>query len=93
MKRLLVLLIAVAVLFGLSTNGLLAQKKSQNKAFAKMDTNNDGKISFDEYKAAMKQGKNAAKAEKRFSKLDKDNDTLITLEEFKNAATKRKPAK
>ncbi len=48
--------------------------------FKKLDTNNDGTLSLEEFKV----GKRApAKAEEIFKKMDSDNDGKLTLEEFK----------
>jgi Ca2+-binding EF-hand superfamily protein len=59
---------------------------AEDKAFNKMDKNNDGKISLEEFKNSKK---DAAKAEKMFKKLDKNNDGFLTKEEL---ATKKKDA-
>jgi len=58
--------------------------------FKKMDTNGDGQLSLDEYKAAMterakKSGKDmpADMIEKKFKAMDTDNSGSLSLDEFK----------
>ena len=86
----------------LTTTPTFAADKTEHKEvgaiFKKIDTNNDGKITLDELKAAYekraanhasktsKTGKTAvspdALAEKRFKKMDANGDGNVTLEEF-----------
>jgi len=65
--------------------------------FKKMDTNGDGQISLDEYKAAMaERAKNhpngkempADMIEKRFKAMDTDNNGTLSLDEFKKGMEK-----
>lgn len=65
-----------------------ADKKDPEARFAKMDTNGDKKLSFEEFKG-KREGDAAAKAEKAFKRLDKDNDKALSLEEFKAAGKKK----
>ena len=63
-------------------NQALAQEKNPfEKAiearFNAMDTNKDGKISYDEYKAAYEKSIKAS-----FEKRDKNSDGLLTKDEF-----------
>jgi len=51
--------------------------------FKKLDTNNDGVLSLEEFKAGPLGKKDPAKAEEIFKKLDTNNDGKLTLEEFK----------
>lgn len=69
-------------------------------AFKKADTNNDGQISMEEYKAVMaERAKNrpngkempADMIEKRFKSMDTDNSGAISLEEFKKGREMRGP--
>jgi Ca2+-binding EF-hand superfamily protein len=87
MKRLFVLPVAVMALFGLGTAGLMAQKKSPEARFAKMDKNGDKKLSPEEF-PGKKQADKSARPKKRFKKLDKDNDGFLTLDEYKAAKKK-----
>jgi hypothetical protein len=50
--------------------------------FKKLDTNNDGKVSADEFKAGPMGKKDPAKADELFGKKDKDGDKNLSLEEF-----------
>ncbi len=52
--------------------------------FKKLDTNTDGSLSLDEFKAGPRGQKDPAKAEEVFKKMDADSNGSVTLEEFKN---------
>ena len=67
-------------------------RPSAEDAFKKLDTNSDGTLSLDEFKAGPRGKKDPAKAEEAFKKLDKDSDGKLTLEEFKAGGSK-KPGK
>ncbi len=57
---------------------------SRRKAFAKLDTNADGKLAFDEW---------AAKTTGKFAGADKDKSGTLTRAEFLTTAPKRRAAK
>lgn len=57
-------------------------KRDPAEVFKKLDTNGDGKVSLEEFKAGPAGKKDPAKAEEIFKKKDKDNDGFLTLEEF-----------
>ena len=57
-------------------------KRDPAEVFKKLDTNGDGKISLDEFKAGPQGKKDPAKAEEIFKKKDKDGDGSLSLEEF-----------
>lgn len=65
-----------------------ADKKDPETVFAKLDTNSDKKLSFDEFKG-KREGDAATKAEKAFKRLDKDSDGSLSLEEFKARGKKK----
>jgi hypothetical protein len=60
------------------------------EAFKKLDTNSDGNISLEEFKASPMGKKDATKAEEAYKKMDKDSDGKLTVEEFKAARSARK---
>ncbi len=66
-------------------------------AFKKMDSNADGSVTLEEFKASPRWKKNADKADEAFKKRDKDSDGKVTLEEFTAKAERpgkaEKPAK
>lgn len=57
---------------------------SRRKAFAKLDTNGDGKLGFDEW---------ALKTTSKFAGADKDKSGALTRTEFLTTAVKRSAAK
>lgn len=56
---------------------------TRRKAFAKLDTNGDGQLSFDEW---------AVKTTTRFAQADKDRSGSLTRAEFATTAPKRRAA-
>ena len=61
------------------------QRFNPEEAFKKLDTNGDGFLSLDEFKASPRFAKDASKAEEAFKKMDTNNDGKISLDEFKAA--------
>jgi Ca2+-binding EF-hand superfamily protein len=61
-----------------------------DEAFKKLDTNNDGSVSKEEFLAGPRGKAEPAKAEEHFKKMDKDSDGKLTLEEFKAGAMEHK---
>ena len=55
------------------------------EAFKKLDTNNDGFLSKEEFLASPRAKKDPAAAEKRYDAMDTKKDGKVTLEEFKAA--------
>jgi len=56
-------------------------EKYMNEDFAKYDTNGDGQMNFEEFKAHMSQPKDEEKKRNWFRALDKDGDGEITMAE------------
>jgi hypothetical protein len=65
-------------------------KRDPAVAFKKLDTNNDNKISAEEYSASPMAKKDPAKATETFGKRDKDGDKSLSLEEFSAQGKKKK---
>lgn len=86
MKRIVMMMFALAVSIGLSqvASAEDAPKKGKGGGFAKLDTNGDGKLSLEEFTAG-KSDKALENAKKRFTQLDADNDGSVTKEEMKAA--------
>ncbi|MDZ4288058.1 MAG: hypothetical protein U0984_08870 [Prosthecobacter sp.] len=57
-------------------------KRDPEAMFKRLDSNNDGSISKDEWNAAPFAKKDADGAAKRFTAKDKDSDGKLTKEEF-----------
>jgi hypothetical protein len=56
-------------------------KPNPAEAFKKIDTNHDGTLSIDEFKASPMALKDPVKTEELFKKKDKDGNGKLTLEE------------
>lgn len=65
-------------------------KARMEKRFGKLDGNNDGFVTKDEFKVTKFAKKNEAKAEKRFARWDKDNDGKLSKEEWTNRPVGKK---
>ena len=59
------------------------KRPSPGQLFKKLDTNGDGVLSLDEFKASPLGQKDAAKAEEIYQKMDTQADGKVTFEEFK----------
>ncbi len=97
MKNILTSIIAVAALsFAVNAADDAKPKKGEGKKpdpeamFKKLDSNSDGSISLDEWKAGPAGKKDAAKAEEIFKKKDKDGDGKLTKEEAAAHGGKKK---
>jgi hypothetical protein len=65
------------------------KKANLETVFKKLDTNNDGKVSLDEFKQGrlaqrIKQRRGEEAVDKLFKAMDTDGDGNLTLDEFKN---------
>lgn len=66
------------------------KRPNPEKAFSKIDANNDGLLTLEEFKSkTRKRDVSAEKLEKNFSRLDSDSNGSVSLEEFKAGAAKR----
>ncbi|HEX5104325.1 MAG TPA: EF-hand domain-containing protein [Pirellulaceae bacterium] len=89
MRKFLTLAV-VAALFTPAVLSAQDKKKPDPEAqFAKLDANNDKKLSLEEFKG-KRTGDKADKAGEQFKKMDKDSDGFLTLEEFKARGKKAK---
>ncbi|KAB2642401.1 MAG: EF-hand domain-containing protein [Verrucomicrobia bacterium] len=61
------------------------------EVFKKHDTNGDGVLSLEEFKASHRAKKDETKAEERYKKMDANGDGKVTLEEFKAFHREHKP--
>jgi hypothetical protein len=68
-------------------------RPNAEEAFKKLDTNGDGTISLEEFKAGPRAQKEPDKADEAFKRIDKDGDGKVTLEEFKAGRPPRGPGK
>ena len=89
MKKLVCLVLALGITTsGLATaNAAQKSKKKPEDVFKEMDSNQDKKLSLEEY-VAGKKGRLKTAAEKIFKTKDKNKDNNLSLEEFKGAKTK-----
>ena len=97
MKKLITILSALALsaTFAAAADAeKKAEKKAANpeEAFKKLDTNSDGAVTLEEFKAGPAGKRDATKAETTFKRRDKDADGKLTLEEFKPAPKKNDAA-
>jgi len=80
------LLATIGIGYGVQAFGGQAEaKKPAREKYVKADTNQDGKLSLEEFKAAFPDGK----VEKRFATADKDKDGFLTPAELKAARGKK----
>ena len=77
--------LATSVLAGECQTNKVDKAGQHMERFTKADTNGDGKLSLDEFKAAFPKGD----SEKRFAKIDANSDGFITPEEFKASHGKK----
>jgi Ca2+-binding EF-hand superfamily protein len=60
------------------------QNEMAEKSFKTLDKDQDGQLTFDEYKQNRKKAEQLAKAEEIFKLIDTDHDKKLSLKEFQN---------
>jgi Ca2+-binding EF-hand superfamily protein len=82
-------IIALATSLSFGEDKSPKEKKAPNpeKAFKKLDTDNNGSLSLEEYKASPMGTRAGEKAEPKFKKLDTDGNGSVNLDEFKAGST------
>lgn len=84
MKTVSATLIALTLGVAITTvPAIAADAAALEAAFKKLDTNTDGTLSLDEFKASPEGVKDPEKAQKQFKKLDANTDGTLSLDEFK----------
>jgi hypothetical protein len=64
-------------------------RRTPEEAFKRLDTNNDGSISLEEFKTGPRAQQNPERVEANFKRMDKDSNGKVTLEEFKAGRPQR----
>ncbi len=87
MKKLLVLLCMLGVLLSTPKAETTTQQDQHtatksSEFFKKMDTDGDGTVSLEEFKAGLSAQKDSAAVEEYFNRLDTNGDGKLTLDEY-----------
>jgi Ca2+-binding EF-hand superfamily protein len=91
MKKFLAFALIAGMFMPLLTGAQEKKGKSPDERFKAMDTNNDGKLSKEEFLAQYKDdAEKKGKAEMRFPRMDTNNDGFLSLEEYKEGTMKKK---
>jgi Ca2+-binding EF-hand superfamily protein len=91
MKKILTLALVAGMFMPLLTGAQEKKGKSPDERFKALDTNNDGKLSKEEFVAQYKDdAEKKGKAEMRFPRMDTNNDGFLSLEEYKEGTMKKK---
>jgi len=85
-------IVAVATSLSFGQEEAAKEKKGGNpeETFKKLDTDNNGSLSLEEYKASPMGKKQGEGAEAKFTALDTDKSGGLSLDEFKAGASKKK---
>jgi Ca2+-binding EF-hand superfamily protein len=83
------LVIGLGTAYAQETKKPERQRKSVDEIFKAKDTNNDGKLSKEEFMKDVPEARKAA-MEKRFTEMDTNKDGFVTKEEMKAAREKMK---
>ena len=76
------LFFAALAVVGSTAAAAPGKQDDPQKRFARKDTNSDGFLTLEEFKAGLKD-KALEKADKRFKKSDSDGDGKLSFDEFK----------
>jgi len=91
MKKLLALALIAGMFMPLMSGAQEKKGKSPEEQFKALDSNNDGKLSKEEFVARVKDdAEKKGKAEMRFGRMDTNNDGFVSLEEYKEGSMKKK---
>src|SRR5262245_27919851 len=92
MKKILALALIAGMFMPLVGTGAQEKKgKTPEERFKAMDTNNDGKLSKEEFVARFKDdAEKKGKAEMQFGRIDKNNDGFLSLDEYREGTMKKK---
>ena len=87
-------LVAMAIVFTTETRGDEGEKKSASaeKQFKQRDKDEDGFLSLEEFKSAIKKESMKEQADKWFKNRDKDGDGKLSFEEFEAGRNPKKKA-
>jgi len=67
------------------------KRPSPEEMVKRLDTNNDGTVSLEEFKAGPMAQRDPSKAEEVFKRMDKDGDGKLTVAEVKEGRPQRPP--
>ncbi len=92
------IILSSVVVLSLTMGTAIAETNKANRLlerFAKLDTNGNGSLSLDEFKAgkSVRRKRHGRKSEKIFSRLDLNGNGVISLEEWKQKASQYRRGK
>ena len=90
MKKILAVALVAGMFLPIFSTAQEKKGKSPEEQFAALDTNNDKKLSKEEYVARITDNEKKAKAEQRFGRWDKNSDGSLSLEEYKEGVAMQK---